>query len=53
MPGDLIYSQEEGTLAYNFKKQVPHKIKIERFNKLMSEQQRISQETNKRFLGKT
>jgi len=49
--GAFIYSQEEGTPAYDFKKQIPHKIKVERFNALMLEQQSISREINKKFLN--
>lgn len=51
--GAFIYSREEGTQAYNFKNQIPDKIKEERFNTLMMQQQRISQDVNKNFLGKT
>jgi len=50
--GAFIYSQEEGTQAYNFKNQIPDKIKRERFNTLMMQQQKISQDVNKNFLGK-
>lgn len=50
--GAFIYSREEGTVAYHLK-QIPKKIKIERFNMLMSLQQRISESINKRFLGQT
>lgn len=49
--GAFIYSQEEGTQAYNLKNQVPDKIKEERFNTLMMQQQKISQGVNKEFLG--
>ncbi len=51
--GAFIYSREDGTAAYNFRKQIPKEIKIERFNAVMSLQQRVSQEVNKKFLGKT
>jgi len=51
--GAFIYSREEGTSAYNFKEQIPKKIKIERLNSVMSYQQRISKEVNAKFLGKT
>lgn len=51
--GAFIYSREEGTPAYNFEKQIPEKIKNERFNALMLEQQKISQGINKKFLGRT
>jgi ribosomal protein S12 methylthiotransferase len=50
--GAFVYSQEAGTPAYNFKKQIPEAIKIERFNTIMSKQQKISQELNCKFLGK-
>jgi ribosomal protein S12 methylthiotransferase len=50
--GAFIYSREEGTPAYSLKGQIPHKIKTERFNTLMLEQQKISCEVNKKFLGK-
>jgi ribosomal protein S12 methylthiotransferase len=51
--GAFIYSREEGTPAYNFKAQIPQKIKIARFNTLMLEQQKISQEINAKFFDKT
>lgn len=51
--GAFIYSQEEATSAARLKKQVPNKIKIERFNAVMSIQQKVSQEFNKKFLGRT
>lgn len=50
--GAFIYSREEGTAAYNLKKQIPKKVKIERFNMIMSVQQRISQDLNRQFLAK-
>ncbi|MCM8795893.1 MAG: MiaB/RimO family radical SAM methylthiotransferase [Candidatus Omnitrophica bacterium] len=50
--GAFIYSREEGTPAYSFTPQIPQKIKIERFNTLMSKQQKISEELNKKFFGK-
>jgi len=50
--GVFMYSREEGTKAYNFKKQIPKKIKTERFNGIMSAQQKISEEWNRKFLGK-
>jgi ribosomal protein S12 methylthiotransferase len=51
--GAFIYSREEGTEAYNFKGQLSQKIKIERLNEIMLRQQKISQENNKKLLGKT
>jgi len=51
--GAFIYSREEDTPAYNFENQIPHKLKVERFNRIMSLQQEISEDINSRFLGKT
>jgi ribosomal protein S12 methylthiotransferase len=50
--GVFIYSREEGTQAYDLKKQVPEKIKKERFNHLMSLQQSISLNKNNEKIGK-
>jgi ribosomal protein S12 methylthiotransferase len=50
--GAFIYSREEGTAAYNFKGQVPEKVKQERFDLLMARQQEIAGEINRKFLGK-
>jgi ribosomal protein S12 methylthiotransferase len=51
--GAFTYSREEGTPAYRLKGQIPKKIKQERFNIIMASQQKISQESNSKFLGKT
>ncbi len=51
--GVFVYSREEGTIAYNFKGQVPLKQKQERFDIIMSEQQKISALVNAGFLGKS
>lgn len=51
--GAFIYSREEGTKAFNFKKQVPKIIKQARFDTIMSSQQRISRKFNEKFLNKT
>lgn len=51
--GAFIYSHEEDTRAYDFKGQIPQKLKSERFNMVMSAQNLVSQEVNKRFLGQT
>ena len=51
--GAFVYSREEGTKAFSLAKQIPKKVKLERFNAVMSNQQKISQETNRRLLGKT
>lgn len=50
--GAFIYSREEGTPAYNFKKQVSREVKRARFNAIMSKQQEISREVNNKFLGR-
>lgn len=50
--GAFIYSREEGTLAYSLTKQIPPQIKSRRFNEIMSLQQKISREVNKKFLDK-
>lgn len=51
--GAFIYSREEGTPAYGFKKQLPPSVKIRRLNAVMSAQRSVSEELNKKFLGKT
>ncbi|MFH0762713.1 MAG: MiaB/RimO family radical SAM methylthiotransferase [Candidatus Omnitrophota bacterium] len=51
--GAFIYSREEGTAANDFGGQLPGKIKRERLNSIMSLQQEISLQVNKRFLGET
>jgi ribosomal protein S12 methylthiotransferase len=51
--GAFVYSREEGTPAHGFKGQITQRIKMERFNMLMSCQQKIAQDINRRFLGKT
>ncbi|MDD4953707.1 MAG: MiaB/RimO family radical SAM methylthiotransferase [Candidatus Omnitrophica bacterium] len=50
--GAFIYSREEGTSAYDLKKQVPHKEKVARFNMIMSLQQKISRQINEGLQGK-
>ena len=51
--GVFTYSKEQGTPAFDFGNQVPEKIKLERREKLMLLQQKISLEKNKTFIGKT
>jgi ribosomal protein S12 methylthiotransferase len=51
--GAFVYSREEGTTAYNFKTQLPEKTKTARLDMIMSLQQKISQELNRKFLGRT
>lgn len=50
--GVFMYSREETTPASDFKAQIPATIKKARFNAIMSRQQEISQELNKKMLGK-
>lgn len=50
--GVFMYSREEDTPAYNFKNQIPQKIKEERLHKIMSLQQAISQEINSKYLNR-
>ncbi|MDD5432160.1 MAG: MiaB/RimO family radical SAM methylthiotransferase [Candidatus Omnitrophica bacterium] len=50
--GAFVYSREEGTKAYDFKAQVPKKVKVGRFDKIMLIQQEVSREFNKKQLGK-
>lgn len=49
--GAFIYSREEDTPAYGFSGQVSKKAKEERFDIIMSEQQKIAAELNKKFLA--
>lgn len=51
--GAFMYSREEGTPAYALPGQVPAAVKQGRFNEIMACQQKISEESNKKFLGKT
>jgi ribosomal protein S12 methylthiotransferase len=50
--GAFEYSREEGTGAYGFRRQIPAKVKTERLQEVMLRQQKVSQELNKKFLGK-
>ncbi|MDD5291653.1 MAG: MiaB/RimO family radical SAM methylthiotransferase [Candidatus Omnitrophica bacterium] len=50
--GAFIYSREEGTAAYAFKKQIHYRRKKSRFDKLMLLQQDIAREINKSLLGR-
>jgi len=51
--GAFRYSKEDGTPASNMRGQVPEKVKSYRFHKLMSQQNKISRELNKKMIGKT
>lgn len=50
--GAFMYSREEGTPAYDIRSQVPDKLKQERFDMVMSAQKDISQDNNKKLLGR-
>ena len=51
--GVFVYSREEGTAAYNFKGQISAQLKQKRFDKIMTEQQKIAAGVNAKFLNKT
>lgn len=51
--GAFTYSREEGTAAYDFKAQVPQKIKSQRLDLVMTTQRDISKSVNDKLLGKT
>ncbi|MDD5679979.1 MAG: 30S ribosomal protein S12 methylthiotransferase RimO [Candidatus Omnitrophica bacterium] len=51
--GVFTYSQEEGTPACNYSGQIEEKVKLGRFDTLMSVQKDIAEEINKSFLGRT
>lgn len=50
--GVFEYSKEDGTPAEKLKEQILAKIKNQRWNKIMSLQQRISEECLKKYIGK-
>ncbi|MBO6262595.1 MAG: 30S ribosomal protein S12 methylthiotransferase RimO [Bacilli bacterium] len=49
--GGFTYSKEEGTASYNFPHQVRSDIKQKRLDELMSLQQKISYQLNKKHIG--
>ena len=51
--GCFMFCPEEGTPAAKFKEQVDEKVKVERYNKVMKEQKKISYRLNKERIGKT
>ena len=51
--GVFTYSREENTPAYSLPEQVSEKVKRKRYDIIMSEQQRIHNDFNNTFLGKT
>ncbi|MFA5096333.1 MAG: MiaB/RimO family radical SAM methylthiotransferase [Candidatus Omnitrophota bacterium] len=50
--GAFAYSAEEGTPAHGFKGRVPAKVRSERLGLIMSAQQEVSRQVNRKFLGK-
>lgn len=50
--GAFKYSREEGTKAYDFKGQIPEAVKSDRFNQIMSLQQKVSTGVNSKFIDK-
>ncbi|MDD5078761.1 MAG: MiaB/RimO family radical SAM methylthiotransferase [Candidatus Omnitrophica bacterium] len=50
--GAFAFSREEGTPAYKLPGQVPARVKEERFNRIMTAQQEISCQVNRKFLGR-
>jgi len=51
--GVFVYSQEEGTSAFDMPDQVSESLKKKRMNKLMAIQQDISKKVQQRFIGET
>ena len=51
--GVFVYSKEEGTAAAKMPGQVPEKVKKSRLDALMQDQQNISSEIQKSFVGRT
>ena len=51
--GAFTYSREEGTPAYKFSGQISEEEKDERLKRIMEIQQNVSEDNNKRLLGKT
>ncbi len=51
--GVFEYSREKGTISYSMKNQVPAKVKKARYKKLMELQQKISNEINQKYIGKS
>ncbi|MDD3000295.1 MAG: 30S ribosomal protein S12 methylthiotransferase RimO [Candidatus Riflebacteria bacterium] len=51
--GAFMYSPEEGTPAFNFSRKVSPKVKQSRLDRLMTLQQLIIEEQNKKLIGQT
>ncbi len=50
--GAFMFSEEEGARAYGWPDQIPKRIKEERFNAVMAQQQEISRSLNSALVGK-
>lgn len=50
--GAFIYSNEEGSPSFRYKKQVPEKIRSQRFDAVMSLQQKLSERYNSSLINK-
>jgi ribosomal protein S12 methylthiotransferase len=51
--GAFMFSREPGTPSHDMEGQVPFRVRRERFDRLMTLQQGISQEINEGYIGKT
>lgn len=51
--GAFLYSKEKDTKALRFKNQIPEKEKKARFDEVMKLQQKVSEDINKSWLGRT
>lgn len=49
--GAFLFSREEGTPSYDMPGQVPHRIKQERYGRLMETQKEISRQVNQGWVG--
>lgn len=50
--GAFVFSREPGTPSYDLEGQVPSKVKRQRYDSLMKQQQRTSFECNSRWIGR-
>lgn len=50
--GAFLYSREPGTPSYDMPGQVPHRVKKERYDRLMKSQQAISLSQNRLWMGR-
>ncbi len=50
--GAFVYSREPGTPSFEMESQVPFRVKRQRYDKLMSLQQRVSRSVNEAYLGR-